>query len=153
LFWKKVEEIIIPYIENVVKKLIGSDYNITYMTKMTQLGEIDINCELDGITECSKKFISENKNSFDLIILQTCPFILMKYSIIYDLLKPSGILGITSYPRDINISENISGVNDNIISTKLFIHENILEGIVIYKKSSDGRRRSKKNYYRNKNVK
>ena len=114
---------------------------------MTELGEIDINCELDGITECSKKFISENKNSFDLIILQSCPFILMKYSIIYDLLKPSGILGITSYPKNILKSwDSIQSVNEHI--TSKFILDNILEGIVIYKKNSDGRRRSKKNYYR-----
>ena len=72
----------------------------------------------------------------------------MKYSIIYDLLKPSGILGITSYPENILKSwDSIQSVNEHITS-KLFIHENILEGIVIYKKNSDGRRRSKKNYYR-----
>jgi hypothetical protein len=89
----KVEDKIIPSIKNVVENLIGSDYDITYMTyikdttDLREIGECDINCKLDGITECSKNFISENKKSFDLIILQTCPFIVMDYGIIYNLLK------------------------------------------------------------------
>jgi hypothetical protein len=99
----KVEDEIIPKINLLISILLGNDdISIIYMSSIDpSKGTVDINCLLNGETECSRTFISENKNSFDLIILQTCPFFLMKYSILHSLLKPNGMLGVTSLPKKI----------------------------------------------------
>jgi len=153
-----VEDIIIPEINNIVKKLIGSVHKITYMTDMTEEtghGTIDIDCKLDGLTDCSKDFIVKNKNTFDLIILQTCPFILMDYPILYNLLKKdSGIVVLAAFPS------NILDRNTTIESTikkeypGLFTYQEDKDnGIIILKKiieKSDGKRRKRRSVKKSK---
>jgi hypothetical protein len=98
----RVEDIIIPKINKVIRDILGEDTVITYMSDIYEhQGTVDINCLLDGRTDCSKQFISENINSFDLIIFQTCPCAWMDYNIIHSLLKTNGILGITAFPSEI----------------------------------------------------
>jgi len=95
-----VEDVVVPQITELIQTLLGSDTKTIYMTDIEKdrPGEIDIDCKLDGITQCSKEFISEHNNSFDLIILQTCPLIVLNLDIIINLLKPRGMLGITNFP-------------------------------------------------------
>lgn len=98
----RVEDVIIPKINKVIHDILGDDTVITYMSDIYEhQGTVDINCLLDGRTDCSKQFISENINSFDLIIFQTCPCAWMDYNIIYSLLKNNGMLGITAFPSEI----------------------------------------------------
>lgn len=121
----KVEDIIVPKINLLIRSLFGNDdISVIYMSDIRENeGTVDINCNLNGINECSKKFISENKNSFDLIILQTCPLYLMKYSILHSLLKPNGMLGVTAMPYELMREERIFDVSNNVsrnIPKKLF---------------------------------
>ena len=97
-----VEDIIVPKINLLISRLFGDDdFSIIYMSNIKHWeGTVDINCNLGSDTPCSKKFITENKNSFDLIILQTCPYIWMDYHILHSLLKPNGMLGATSVPGE-----------------------------------------------------
>lgn len=141
---------VIDKINNVVQQLIGNNYNITYMSKLTEeiKGEVDIDCRLDGITDCSKKFIEENTGSFDIIIIQTCPFQIMNYNIIYNLLKPNGIMVLSSFP--INITKlffKTQPIAIASIESSNFILEdnNKIEEIIIYKKVKRDGRKSKRN--------
>ena len=97
----EVEVEVVPKITVLIQKLLGTDTTTIYMTRMNKdtPGTVDIDCNLDGITECSKEFIKEHRNSFDLIILQTCPIIFLNLNIITNLVKPGGMLGITSFPN------------------------------------------------------
>ncbi len=74
----RVEDTIIPKINLVISHLLGNndDISIVYLSdKKDRDGTVDVNCDLNGITSCSKEFIAKNRNSFDLIILQTCPLL------------------------------------------------------------------------------
>jgi hypothetical protein len=96
-----VEERIIPEIARIINSLMGTDNITIYMTTLGDgNGTADINCYLDGITQCSIDYIEEHNNSFDLILLQTCPFKLIKYDIIYRLLKPNALLGLILFPNN-----------------------------------------------------
>jgi len=149
-----VEEIVIPKINELVQGLIGDVHTITYMTDMRGYeGTVDINCKLDGVSECSKSFISENANSFDLILLQTCPYSMMEYNILHTLLKPTGIIGITALPNEIKgdlfSSEHIALLISHI-PPHLFKVENTdnLNIIIFTKIPNDGgnyKKKSKKN--------
>ena len=44
-----------------------------------------------------EEFIKKNINSYDLILLNTCPFMLMNFQMIYDLLKDDGLMVFTAY--------------------------------------------------------
>jgi hypothetical protein len=96
----KIEDVIIPRINQLVNDLLGEDTTIIYMSVPSAPGTVDIDCHLDSITQCSKDFILQHGNSFDLILLQTCPFLSMDFSILYNLLKPSGMIGLIRYPSD-----------------------------------------------------
>jgi hypothetical protein len=146
---RKIEEVIIPKITNVIEKLMGKNYSVTYMTDMTKMenGETDIDCLLNGETECSKKFIEENKGSYDLIILHTCPFRFIEYNIIYNLLKPTGKLVLSSLPGNIitdydffktqpDAIKNIKSSNFQLVAKS--------EGVIIYIKNTDGKRSRRK---------
>ena len=102
-----VEDIVIPKINLLISHLFGNDdISIVYLSHInSQEGTVDINCNLNGITQCSKDFIAKNRNSFDLIILQTCPFSVMNYHILHSLLKPNGILGTTGLPDEMMFRE------------------------------------------------
>jgi hypothetical protein len=97
-----VEDVIIPRISQLVNDLMGEDSTITYMSMLSspETETVDIDCRLDGITQCSIDFILEHGNSFDLILLQTCPFLHMDFTILYNLLKPTGMIGLIIYPSD-----------------------------------------------------
>lgn len=144
---ENVEDIIIPKITEIVEELVGIDYKIIYISDITgydKSSTVDINCNLDNVNECSKVFISANKNSFDLIILQTCPFIFLNYNILYNLLKYYGKIGLTSFPKQFKIlfNDKARELQNNCIrraiQTNLFQqidYDN--DNIIIYNKNND----------------
>jgi hypothetical protein len=114
----KVEDKVVPKINDIVKKLVGDNYTIEYLSNTTNLeGEVDI----EGILNYKKKlilnnenekvitteyFIKKNKGSYTFIILNTCPYVIMNYSIIYDLLSDDGFMICSSFPEDIENEKN-----------------------------------------------
>lgn len=102
---KTVEETVTPIINGYIDTLMGTNTTnttIIYLTKITSEhpGTADYDCLLrQRDSPCATNFIAEHGNSFDLIILQTCPFIYFDYDIIHSLLKPDGYLGLMIAPN------------------------------------------------------
>ena len=113
----KVENKVVPKINDIVKKLIGDNYTIEYLSSGNLEGEVDI----EGILNYKKNlilhnenkkvittedFITKNKRSYTFIILNTCPYVIMNYSIIYELLSDDGVMICSSFPEDIENEKN-----------------------------------------------
>ena len=117
--YDNVESRIAPKINKLVKDLIPTDYELEYLSTLEgqhSKGEVDIQGLLsldeyqNGILTLKNKsnekistrdFIKQNKGSYALIILNTCPFAYMDYNIIYDLLAAEGLMAFTAYPREV----------------------------------------------------
>ena len=158
----RVEDTIIPKINLVISRLLGNndDISIVYLSDIGyeyRKGTVDVNCNLDGITACSKEFIAKNRNSFDLIILQTCPFFLMDYHILHNLLKPNGILGVTVFPNGILFQKYGFNNEQHLIpyvpkdlfeletSDDFYISQNILQFRKIQPLVGSNKKKSKRN--------
>ena len=83
-------------INQYVKNVMGNNVNIEYLThdKQDTAYEADYKFILDSNnnSEESNEFIKKNKETYSLIILNTCPLIFMNYKDIYNLLEPDGIM-------------------------------------------------------------
>jgi len=133
-----VEELIIPRINEIVQEQLGSDTNIKYLTDMkgTMDGSADYNFSLNSYNLESKEFISNHIGFYSLIILNTCPFIFMDFKIIYDLLKPGGIMSFNTFPNTGNIF-----LPEEIITKIEGLFENI--GNNLYRKRLRGGKKQK----------
>jgi hypothetical protein len=152
---KKVEDEVVPKINSIVEILIKTqNYTIEYLSSGDHEGELDI----EGWLEYNKKltlknenddeitteeFIKNNKKSYNLIILNTCPFKYMNYTIINELLSDDGLLVYSIFPLNLDeINKNhplIKSIVDNESANKLFILDKIsdgVDGVFIYKKKS-----------------
>ena len=103
---KRVEEIITPKIDTLVKNILGTDdYTIEYLSDKRghEEGDVDIegSLEKNESDEFTSDFLSKNKNSYSMIILNTCPFSLMPYPVIYKLLVENGLMVFSAYPSNI----------------------------------------------------
>ena len=103
---KRVEEIITPKLETMVKTILGTDdYTIEYLSDKRghPEGDVDIEGSLvkNASDEFTSDFLSKNKNSYSMIILNTCPFALMPYAVIYKLLVENGLMVFSAYPSNI----------------------------------------------------
>ena len=121
-------------INNLVTNLIGPDSKIEYLTPGIGNEKFEANYKFILTKNISyinnfnktKQFIKNNNYSYDLIILNTCPFYYINYEIIYELLKPNGIMIYTSYPLDITklskltVPENLSNFFENINELERF---------------------------------
>jgi hypothetical protein len=159
---KKVEEEVVPEINSIVEKLIKTKkYTIEYLSSGDDEGELDIKGLLeyneiltlknendDEIT--TEEFIKNNKKSYNLIILNTCPFKYMNYIIINELLSDDGLLVYSIFPLDlVTIKKNhplIKSIVYNKSANKLFILDKISDGVFIYKKKVSGGTKKTRNY-------
>jgi hypothetical protein len=106
----RVEEIITPKIETLVENILETDdYTIEYLSdkKGHEEGDVDILGSLEKNTsdEFTTNFLLKNKNSYSLIILNTCPFSLIPYPVIYKLLVENGFMAFSAYPSNIKDSK------------------------------------------------
>jgi hypothetical protein len=148
---KKVEDEVVPEINSIVEKLIKTKkYTIEYLSSGDYEGEIDIEGWLeyneiltlknendDEIT--AEDFIEKNKKSYNLIILNTCPFKFMNYTIINELLSDDGLLVYSIFPLDLVTMEKdhplIKSIVRNKRANRLFILDKIRDdSVFIYKK-------------------
>lgn len=149
-----VEELIVPRINEIVQEQLGSDTNIKYLTDMkgTMDGSADYNFSLNSYNLEAKEFISNHIGFYSLIILNTCPFIFMDFKIIYDLLKPGGIMSFTTFPNTGNIF-----LPEEIITKIEGLFENIGNNLYRKKQSAGSRRRktrkNKRTYKKRKTYK
>ena len=165
---KKVEDEVVPKINSIVERLLKTKkYTIEYLSSGDYEGEIDIkgwleynekltlkNENNDEIT--TEDFIENNKKSYNLIILNTCPFKFMNYTIINELLSDDGLLVYSIFPLDlVTMKKNhplIKSIVDNESANELFILDNIsdgvdgVDGVFIYKKKVSGGTKKTRNY-------
>ena len=109
--YKKVENIITPKINQLVRSLVGDDYAINYLSSVEDknsdlaTGKVGIEGILKNDTFLTfnnetipvSDFIHQHEGSYDLILLNTCPFILMDYNLISQLLAADGLMVFTVY--------------------------------------------------------
>ena len=149
-----VEKTITPEINKHIYKLMGENTTIIYLTSITHdnPGTADYDCILQSGSNspCTTDFISEHgTNSFDLIILQTCPFRFFDYDLIHILLKPDGYLGLMVVPNNWNkepMNTTKQLIFDRIQSKNFVLHSESPE-IILFKK---GTQSAGKNYNRRK---
>lgn len=149
-----VEETITPLINRYINMVMGPDTTIIYLTSISPSlpGTADYDCYLQPNSPCTIDFISEHGNSFDLIILQTCPYKIFNYEIVHTLLKPDGFLGLTSVPTNWNYEKVTPKLKSEIIQhilSKNFVLHGTDEGpeIILFKKNIQN---AGKNYNRRK---
>lgn len=109
---ERVEEVITPKLETLAKNILETeDYTIEYLSDVEGYeGDVDILGKLKNkkTDDFTTDFLSKNKKSYSLIILNTCPFSWMPYPVIYKLLTDDGLMVFSSYPWPENIlDENI----------------------------------------------
>jgi hypothetical protein len=115
---KNIEEEVAPKINDLVHFLLGPETTIEYLSSLTgehAKGNVDIKGELSLTSSTNlilnhgeveeeisvKEFINRNRGTYALIILNTCPFMFMDFTIIDDLLAPTGLIVFSAYPRAI----------------------------------------------------
>jgi len=115
---QKIEEEIAPKINDLVQFLVGPDTSIEYLSSLTgehAKGKVDIKGELSLTSSTPlilnhgkveeeisvKEFINRYKGTYALIILNTCPFMFMDFTIIDELLVPTGLIVFSAYPKAI----------------------------------------------------
>jgi hypothetical protein len=149
----RVEEMVVPKINDFVKSKLGDDVSIEYLTDGG--GQKDADDNTDGTADHNHKliknsgvdkidtFIREHTGYYSLIILNTCPYISMDYQLIYDLLTPDGMMAFTKYPAppfqrraDGSLVDVLYEAKDNV--AELFEDT----GIYYYKKLSQKKRLS-----------
>jgi hypothetical protein len=101
---KDLDPKVITNLESYIDS-ICPNANITYLTNLGSLqGTADIILNLDSRNVEAIRFVKLNKNKYDFIILNTCPFPYMSYYMIYNLLKDTGRMIMTaSTPIDFKI--------------------------------------------------
>lgn len=148
-----IEEAVVPEIKKTISSIFGKEeYKIEYLSSYpildadkvgdTPNGEIDIEGHLtdkedkepilkfkndigEPITMMVREFINDNKKSYDLILLNTCPFMLMNFQMIYDLLKDDGLMVFTAY----------TPLSNNDLPTTIRYDKSLFD--IIKEKSSD----------------
>jgi len=160
---KKVEEEVVPEINSIVERLIKTqNYTIEYLSSGDHEGELDIEGWLEYNEKLTLKnendykittedFIKKNKKSYNLIILHTCPFKFMNYTIINELLSDDGLLVYSIFPLNLVTMEKdhplIKSIVDNKRANRLFILDNISDdNVFIYKKKVSGGTKKTRNY-------
>jgi len=140
---KDVGEITIPKINEFVQHQLGSDTHIQYLTDPASLvGDADYKFKLNSNPNNleAKEFILNHKGYYDLIILNTCPFMYMDFNLIYDLLKPEGIMSFNIFP-DTKMITDVIKIPEHIITIIETLFENL--GDSLYKKKLVGGRKRK----------
>ena len=102
-FGADVSDTAVPYIETYVETYFGPEFTIEYLTKNNypdkKPEQQDYDFDLGRDLEKTQEFIDANRNSYSLIIMNTCPFRIMIdkrensiFDMAYDLLVPHGLL-------------------------------------------------------------
>ena len=110
-----VENLLIPVLEKIIKTFIKEKngdnelVDIKYMTLLDpdkQNDKADFNMRLLNIDPNSKEFCEQHLEFYDLIVMQTCPFIYMDFRLIKNILKKGGYVICTT----VQFTGNYSGI-------------------------------------------
>ena len=107
--YKKIEKTVAPKIDKLVRSLVGDAYEIEYLSSFTtehSTGKLDIEGFLKNDTVLTLKgnkkmavrdFVEQNAETYDIILLNTCPLQQMDFQLISQLLKADGRMVFTAY--------------------------------------------------------
>ena len=139
----KVDELklINDSINELVTQLLGDDTEIKYLTSL-KFGRDMYKGTADFVGEFGdNEWTRENliKQSYSLIICNTCPFHLMKYAIINEYLQDEGLLALTAFTK--NGPSSLSDILENPLfksafSFKGFEYRDDINNAVIFQKVS-----------------
>lgn len=160
----RVEDMVVPQINDFVKSKLGEDVTIEYLTSAGGQvdGTADYNLLLNDNPEnkAAVDFIRNHTGYYSLIILNTCPYISMDYKLISSLLTPDGIMAFTKYPAPLFQRKEDGSLVDvlHIDSAKEHVADLFEDtGIYYYKKRVSGgnkqKRKSKNTKKRNRRNK
>lgn len=78
--------------------------------------KVDYNMTLERSDFRAKQFINKNNKSYDVVVLNTCPYIAMNYEVISSILVDNGLLIFTILPKQLFLSKNkeIDSLNNKI---------------------------------------
>jgi hypothetical protein len=142
--YKKIEKTVAPKIDELVRSLVGEAYEIEYLSSFTtehSTGKLDIEGFLKNDTVLTLKgnkkmavrdFVEQNAETYDIILLNTCPLQQMDFQLISQLLKADGLMVFTAYSgsgNKINIRRMVK------IPSKFFtLADTHGDEVLIYKK-------------------
>ena len=142
--YKKIEKTVAPKIDELVRSLVGEEYEIEYLSSFTtenSTGKLDIEGFLKNDTVLTLKgnkkmavrdFVEQNAETYDIILLNTCPLQQMDFQLISQLLKADGLMVFTAYSGSGN-KINIRRMID--IPSKFFtLADTRGDEVLIYKK-------------------
>ena len=150
-----VEDTIVPQIENMVHEILGDNVEIKYLTHINgSSGTADFDLLLDNKSADSISFIEEHTNKYSMIVLNTCPFMFMDLQIIHNLLKPDGILVLSSFSA-LREGSNIKNIHKDLRPFFYkFIDQDYSKGIFYIKMEEEkgGRKTKRRRRRRNKKT-
>ena len=91
-----VQKSIVPMIEKYVSQYLKKKaHTIEYLTQRESAApgdKVDFNMKIASDSKEFQEFASQHWKHYSVIILNTCPFMMMKYGLISDLLMDNGVL-------------------------------------------------------------
>ena len=119
---------LIPTLEQIIKTFLKEkmgndtiDIDIKYMVDLDSAkkeDKSDFNMVLNNHSRKGKEFRDQHLEFYDLVVLQTCPFIYMDMKMVADILKDKGYLICTSVQID-GSQGNITGLTSQGIQKKM----------------------------------
>ena len=122
---KNVKNTVVPIIESLATEMLSSGSHVThYLSDLSGLShlqtknftnEVDFDLILDHDinNEKGKKFIDSHQQYYDLVVLNTCPFRLILYDILFGLLKHDGLVVFSAI--------NNNGVAVHLVENSLYL--------------------------------
>ena len=144
------------YVQNIVsditmyvQKTLGTDVTIEYLTD-GMIAEDDYGADYKfalNNSESSLSFIETHKEYYSLIILNTCPIVLMNFEHIYNLLIPNGIMVFKIFgensqgeftPRQKELTLRLLRNYDKVEELERLFHEVTEDnfGYIVYRKKN-----------------
>jgi hypothetical protein len=132
-----------------VQKTLGTDVTIEYLTD-GMIAEDDYGADYKfalNNSESSLSFIETHKEYYSLIILNTCPIVLMNFEHIYNLLIPNGIMVFKIFgensqgeftPRQKELTLRLLRNYDKVEELERLFHEVTEDnfGYIVYRKKN-----------------
>lgn len=138
---RDVSETVVPMINEYVESHFGDDSVIEYLSDVPPIDDdgVDYRFSLDrrAGNHAAAAFIEEHSHYYSLIILNTCPIMLMDFTIIHQLLASNGLMYISGFPKqsDFVIANRVYNGEEKMAAAR-HLFDTI--GLNLYKKIDDG---------------
>ena len=138
---RDVSDTVVPMINEYVESHFGDDSVIEYLSDVPPIDDdgVDYRFSLNrrAGNHAAATFIEDHTQYYSLIILNTCPIMLMDFTIIHQLLASNGLMYISGFPKqsDFVIANRVYNGEEKMASVR-HLFDTI--GLNLYKKIDDG---------------